>query len=62
VGAGGGLIDLSGLASGLTSLGRLTGLLASVLLVQVLLMARVPLLEQAFGQDRLAGIHRLAAD
>jgi predicted ferric reductase len=57
---GGGLSDLSGWASGLTSLGRLTGLLASVLLlVQVLLMARVPLLEQAFGQDRLAVIHRL---
>jgi predicted ferric reductase len=57
---GGGLSDLGGWASGLMSLGRLTGLLASVLLlVQVLLMARVPLLEQAFGQDRLAVIHRL---
>ncbi|HEY2224720.1 ferredoxin reductase family protein [Actinomycetospora sp.] len=57
---GGGLSDLGGWASGLTSLGRLTGLLASVLLlVQVLLMARVPLLEQAFGQDRLAVVHRL---
>ena len=57
---GGGLTDLGGWASGLTSLGRLTGLLASVLLlVQVLLMARVPLLERAFGQDRLAVIHRL---
>jgi len=57
---GGGLSDLGAWDSGLTSLGRLTGLLASVLLlVQVLLMARVPLLEQAFGQDRLAVIHRL---
>jgi predicted ferric reductase len=57
---GGGLSDLDGWASGLTSLGRLTGLLASVLLLaQVLLMARVPLLEQAFGQDRLAVVHRL---
>ncbi|GLZ49849.1 oxidoreductase [Actinomycetospora sp. NBRC 106375] len=57
---GGGLSDLSGWATGLDSLGRLTGLLASVLLlVQVILMARVPLLEQAFGQDRLARIHRL---
>ena len=57
---GGGLSDLGAWGSGLTSLGRLTGLLASVLLlVQVLLMARVPLLEQAFGQDRLAVIHRL---
>ena len=57
---GGGLSDLGGWAAGLTSLGRLTGLLASVLLlVQVLLMARVPWLERAFGQDRLAVIHRL---
>jgi predicted ferric reductase len=57
---GGGLSDLGSWASGLMSAGRLTGLLASVLLlVQVLLMARVPPLEQAFGQDRLAVIHRL---
>ncbi|MGI5240041.1 ferredoxin reductase family protein [Dactylosporangium sp. CA-139066] len=42
-----------------TSLGRLTGLLASdLLLLQVLLMARVPLMERAFGQDRLARWHR----
>jgi len=58
--AGGGVQDLTGPASGLTSVGRLTGLLASVLLlVQVLLMARVPVLERAFGQDRLARGHRL---
>jgi predicted ferric reductase len=57
---GGGLTDLGAWASGLTSLGRLTGLLATVLLLaQVLLMARVPLLERAFGQDRLAAAHRL---
>jgi predicted ferric reductase len=57
--AGRGLQDLGGWATGLTSLGRLTGLLASVLLLaQVVLMARVPLLESAFGQDRLARIHR----
>jgi len=57
---GGGVQDLAGWESGLTSLGRLTGLLASVLLlVQVLLMARVPVLEGAFGQDRLARLHRL---
>ncbi len=37
------------------SLGRLTGLVASdLLLVQVLLMARVPAVERAVGQDRLA--------
>jgi predicted ferric reductase len=57
---GGGIGDLAGWASGLTSAGRLTGLLASVLLLaQVILMARVPLLEGAFGQNRLAQLHRL---
>jgi predicted ferric reductase len=55
-----GLQDLTGWATGLTSLGRITGLAASVLLLaQVALMARVPLLEHAFGQDRLARLHRL---
>ncbi|NUR09580.1 MAG: oxidoreductase [Nocardioidaceae bacterium] len=58
--ADGGVRDLAGWASGLTSLGRWTGLVASVLLLaQVLLMARVPWLEAAFGQDRLARGHRL---
>lgn len=56
---GGGLGDLAGRTSALTSLGRWTGLVASVLLLgQVLLMARVPVLERAFGQDRLAHVHR----
>src|SRR4029453_6453897 len=58
--AGGGISDLAGWHTGLDSLGRLTGLIASnLLLVQVLLMARLPILEQAFGQDQLARIHRL---
>ncbi len=58
--ADGGLGDLAGWATSLTSLGRLTGIVASVLLlVQVLLMARIPVLEHAFGQDRLAGQHRV---
>jgi predicted ferric reductase len=57
---GGGLQDLAGWESGLTSTGRLTGLVcAELLLVQVLLMARLPVLEHAFGQDRLARLHRL---
>ena len=44
----------------LTSAGRLTGLLAGVLLLaQVVLMARVPVLERAVGQDSLARVHRL---
>ena len=55
-----GLQDLTGWATGLTSLGRISGLVASVLLLaQVVLMARVPALERAFGQDRLARTHRL---
>jgi predicted ferric reductase len=54
-----GIQDLGGWATGLTSVGRLTGLVASVLLlVQVVLMARVPRLEAAYGQDRLAHLHR----
>lgn len=58
--ADGGLRQLTGWETGLTALGRLTGLVASVLLlVQVVLMARVPVLEHAFGQDRLARQHRL---
>jgi predicted ferric reductase len=58
--SGGGISDLTGWETGLTSTGRLTGLLsADLLLVQVLLMARIPLLEHAFGQDRLAHVHRL---
>ena len=46
-------------AEALSSVGRLTGLVASdLLLIQVLLMARVPVVERAFGQDRLARWHR----
>ncbi len=42
------------------ALGQLAGLSASVLLLaQVLLMARIPVLERAFGQDDLARRHRL---
>ena len=53
--AGGGLGDLTSWANALMSLGRLTGLIASdLLLVQVLLMARIPAVERAVGQDRLA--------
>ena len=56
----GGIQDLSGWVSGPASVGRLSGLVAAfLLLVQVLLMARLPVLEGAFGQDRLARLHRL---
>jgi predicted ferric reductase len=58
--ADGGVLDLGAWGSGLESVGRLTGLTASVLLLaQVVLMARIPWLESAFGQDRLARIHRV---
>jgi predicted ferric reductase len=58
--ADGGVRDLGGWAGGLTSTGRITGLVSSVLLLaQVVLMARVPRLEAAYGQDRLAHAHRL---
>jgi len=53
------LSQLTGAGGALTALGRLTGLIAAeLLLVQVLLMARVPGLERSYGQDRLARWHR----
>lgn len=58
--AGGNVQDLGGWGTGLTSVGRLTGLVAAdLLLVQVLLMARIPLVERVYGQDELARRHRL---
>lgn len=58
--ADGGITDLAAWGSGLTSVGRLTGLWsADLLLVQVLLMSRLPPLEHAFGRDRLVRIHRI---
>jgi predicted ferric reductase len=57
--AGGGVQDLAQAGTGLASIGRLTGLVASdLLLIQVLLMARIPLVERAYGQDELARRHR----
>ncbi|MFC7580269.1 ferric reductase-like transmembrane domain-containing protein [Schaalia naturae] len=59
--SGGGLQTvLGGGATAWTSLGRLAGLVASdLLLLQVLLMARIPLFERAFGHDALTRAHRL---
>ncbi|HYO17086.1 MAG TPA: ferric reductase-like transmembrane domain-containing protein [Dermatophilaceae bacterium] len=58
---GGGVQELAGMGTGLTSIGRLAGLVGSdLLLLQVLLMARVPWVERAFGQDDLARRHSLA--
>ncbi|MFF4595883.1 ferric reductase-like transmembrane domain-containing protein [Amycolatopsis sp. NPDC001319] len=56
----GGVQQLDSAASGLTSAGRLTGLVsAALLLLQVLLMARIPWVERSYGQDALARRHRL---
>ena len=57
--ANGGVTQVTTVADAWSSMGRLTGLLASdLLLIQVLLMARVPAVEKAFGQDELAAMHR----
>ncbi|BEL05172.1 hypothetical protein Q0Z83_033630 [Actinoplanes sichuanensis] len=59
VGNGGVQQVAGGGAEAVTAFGRLTGLWASdLLLLQVLLMARIPIAERAFGQDRLARWHR----
>ena len=59
VGNGGVQQITGGGADAVSAIGRLTGLWASdLLLLQVLLMARIPLVERAFGQDRLARWHR----
>ena len=58
--AGGGLQGLAMVGTALVSVGRLSGLVASdLLLIQVLLMARIPLVEASYGQDELARRHRL---
>jgi len=50
----------TGAAGLLKGTGQLTGLVASdLLLIQVLLMARIPWVERAYGQDALARKHRL---
>lgn len=55
----GGLGGLTGTASALTSAGRLTGLVGTYLiLVQLLLVARLPPLERRVGLDRLTVWHR----
>jgi len=57
---GGGISSVNTLAALLTSAGRITGLLASYsLLVQILLLARLPFMEWVAGFDRLAVWHRI---
>jgi predicted ferric reductase len=49
----------SGLDRAVGSLGLLTGLLASILMIlQVLMLARIPLVERAWGHDLLARRHK----
>ena len=58
-----GLTDLLSTGQGVsvTSLARLSGLVAAdLLLLQVLAMARIPWVERSFGLDRLARWHRWA--
>jgi predicted ferric reductase len=58
--AGGGIQTLASVSGLFTSLGRLTGMWASaLLLLQVLLMARIPFVERSYGQDELTRRHRL---
>ena len=58
--ANGGIRNLQGSGEPATTLGRLTGLLGSdLLLIQVLLMARIPWVERSYGQDLLARRHRV---
>jgi predicted ferric reductase len=55
----GGLREIDDTASALTGLGRLCGLLGAYLvLVQVLLLARLPVLDRTVGFDRLTVWHR----
>jgi predicted ferric reductase len=56
----GGVQKLGSVAGLLKGSGQLTGLVASdLLLLQVLLMARLPWVERAYGQDELARKHRI---
>jgi predicted ferric reductase len=55
------LQEMGSLSGALHSFGRLTALLASnLLLIQVILMSRIPFLERGFGQDAIVRTHRLA--
>ncbi|MFG2044691.1 ferric reductase-like transmembrane domain-containing protein [Dactylosporangium sp. NPDC048998] len=57
---GGGVTEVTGGGwAAVTAAGRLAGLFAAdLMLLQVLLLARIPAVERAFGQDRLARWHR----
>ena len=55
----GGLDQLTSMAGWLTAVGQLTALFGTYLiLIELMLMARSPWLDQLFGMDRLAAAHR----
>jgi len=57
---GGNVQQLGTPGEGLVAVGRLLGLVsADLLLLQVLMMARIPLVERTYGQDELTRRHRL---
>jgi predicted ferric reductase len=57
---GGSLHQLDTVRGAIVGVGRLAGLLsADLLLFQVVMMARIPLVERAYGQDELTRRHRL---
>lgn len=57
---GGGITGVHDLATGLTSIGRITGLFATyALLIQLLLLARLPFLERIASFDRLTTWHKI---
>ncbi|MBN9611381.1 MAG: ferric reductase-like transmembrane domain-containing protein [Actinobacteria bacterium] len=61
--ANGGIGALSAPGGAAMTFGRLTGLIAAdLLLLQVLLMARIPFVERAWGQDVLTRRHRLVGE
>jgi predicted ferric reductase len=58
--AAGGPADVHDTSSALTSAGRVAGLLGAYLvLVELLLLARIPLLERVYGFEQLAVAHRI---
>ncbi|WP_062297296.1 ferredoxin reductase family protein [Demequina maris] len=53
-----GSVDVTTVAGLLTTLGRVAGIAASTMIMaQLILIARIPLVEQAIGHDRAARIH-----
>ncbi|MEY4294299.1 MAG: hypothetical protein RIR29_949 [Actinomycetota bacterium] len=55
----GGLKEINSLAAGLTALDRLTALVATnLLLIDILLVSRIPWLDHYYGHDRVTAAHK----